>query len=91
MKGSIEDNIQIDAWNTFGMSLVFVAAEMHPNWEVCGDGQSVRWLGGRGPRSPRGLEKWFMAAYPEATKAIMARINAEVRRGYGRRHLRAVK
>ena len=40
------------------------AAEAHPGWENLSDG-SIRWLGSKGPATPKGLRKWFLATHPQ--------------------------
>ena len=72
-----EMHIRVDTGNSIFMALVFAAATKHPNWE--GDpigGYVIRFGTGPGPRSINGLERWFLANYPDPAHAIIARINA---------------
>ena len=86
-----EIHIRVDTGNPISMALVFAAATMHPNWEADRiGGYVIRFGSGPGPRSIDGLERWFLANYPDATHAIIARINAGLSRIHGPDHLRAV-
>jgi hypothetical protein len=72
-----EMHIRVDTGNSILMALVFAAATKHPNWEADRiGGYVIRFGFGPGPRSISGLERWFLANYPDAAHAIIARINA---------------
>ena len=75
-----EMHLRVDTANSIFMALVFAAATKHPNWEADRIGGYVIRLGSTpGPRSISGLERWFLANYPDAAHAITARINAGYR------------
>jgi hypothetical protein len=87
-----ELHIRIATQNRWGMNLTLEAAEAHPSWEVEDRERSmIRKIKGRGPRTPRGLEKWFLRTHPERADALFARIEGEVRRAYGMRRLKVVR
>jgi hypothetical protein len=80
MTDHAEMHIRVDTENSIFMALVFAAATKHPNWEADRIGGYVVRFGSRpGPRSISGLERWFLANYPDAAHAIIARINASKR------------
>lgn len=55
------------------IGLLGAAAEAHPNWEVVYDETGSpygvgRKHHGKGPRTPRGLERWFVSNFPDAAR-----------------------
>jgi len=87
----VEMKIQIDANNLFGRWLTVLAATTHPSWEVDENGTCFRFLGGKGPRTPNGLDRWFLKTHPESAAELWELVNAEVRRAWRGKHLRLVK
>ena len=82
----VELDIQTDVNNLYGRYLTIMAASYHPSWEVSEADYSIRFFGGKGPRTPRGLERWFLREHPKVADELWQAISDEVRRGRRGKH-----
>jgi hypothetical protein len=89
MKSKIDAEFTVDQADDFEKALLLAAGEAHPNWEILPNG-NLCWQGGKGPRTPHGLEKWFIATYPHEVERIAASTNFAVTRRSRRRHLHVI-
>jgi hypothetical protein len=87
----VELDTQIDVSNLYAQWLTVAAATAHPNWEMDETRTTFHFLGGGGPRTPRGLERWFLRTYPEMAEQLWQEINKAVREARRGKHLRVVR